>query len=394
MLLLLAGCDLPASQDAGVGCDYSCSNLTDDVGVVDVHEDARPADALTPDRGLERSPPTLLPIASSGGEPRLLAGIGLSNRKITIVGGETTSSVASEVIRYAEVTSSWEHAQPMPAGRAEHVVVSTDDEMYVFGGRTADNRYPADWLVLKDDDWRSEAAPAGWSGRRLHTATLMDDGRIVVLGGLSADGVPLADVLLLDPTNGSSKRFELPASLARAGHVAVYSNELLFVWGGQGAGGVLNTGFKLDVDSMQVLATSTTGAPASRALSQAALLGTDVVLFGGVNGGGLPTDPNLYRYSVSQDRWLAVASTLEPRVGHAMAVVDGWIVVLGGLSRDAQIPMPVAFDSQNEFLSEPVGDPQGWSGRYASAFLVMRGGLVVWGGRDRHSNRTDGFQVR
>ena len=60
----------------------------------------------------------------------------------------------------------------------------------------------------------------------------------------------------------------------------------MIVWGGQNYGGVLNTGGRYNPGTDSWTATSTTGAPAARWYHTAVWTGSQMILWGGINGSG------------------------------------------------------------------------------------------------------------
>ena len=73
-------------------------------------------------------------------------------------------------------------------------------------------------------------------GRADHSATLLPDGRVLVVGGFGAEGEALASVELVDPASGAvTSAPALPEP--RAAHAAVAVGDLVLVVGGASRGG-------------------------------------------------------------------------------------------------------------------------------------------------------------
>jgi RHS repeat-associated protein len=104
------------------------------------------------------------------------------------------------------------------------------------------------WLLLGGDgrnkivDMRTGAATALadnlFQGRMGHTATLLPDGSIIVLGGTDADGNVINSAELFDPASASVTSLGQQALIARTGHSAtVLTDGRLFIAGGVDARG-------------------------------------------------------------------------------------------------------------------------------------------------------------
>jgi hypothetical protein len=79
---------------------------------------------------------------------------------------------------------------------------------------------------------------AGLLTRSHHTATLMTDGRVFVAGGLSDKGVALPDSELWNPRTGLSEQHSAPMETARFGHsAALLPADPVIVWGGSDQAG-------------------------------------------------------------------------------------------------------------------------------------------------------------
>ena len=228
---------------------------------------------------------------------------------------------------------------------------------------------------------------AGWqatgsliTGRTDHTATLLDNGQVLVAGGYGAAGY-LASAELYDPVTKTWSATNGPLATARSGHTAtLLSNGQVLVAGGKNAGGWLGSAELYDPVEKTW---STTGAfTPARVWHTATLLGTGKVLVaGGSNSLGL-TSTVLYNPGTAT--WsnttgpLAIASSYHT----ATLLGTGKVLVAGGTNI---VNSRSVYFTRSE-LYDPV--PSTWSGTGAlatgrcwhTATLLGAGQVLVAGG--------------
>jgi N-acetylneuraminic acid mutarotase len=222
----------------------------------------------------------------------------------------------------------------MATGHAGHTATLLDD-----GRVLVPNGNDTEAAELYDPDngaWTATEAIPG--GRVHHTTTLLPDGKVLVAGGSdSRVGLPSASSVLFDPGTG---RWTQTGSMtgARAGHTATLLPD----------GRVLVAGGVLDPDGMLVLATAElydpdTGTWAgsgnlaqARAAHTATLLPEGGVLVtGGVGKFVRPTDSlslvSVELFDPESGTWTTVASIAEARFDHTATLLpDGRVLVAGG----------------------------------------------------------------
>ena len=147
----------------------------------------------------------------------------LADGRVLLVGGGEVAAPGVAVEWYDPAAGRWASAAPLPEPRAGHTAtLLPDGRVLVVGGETAGGGLAGAALYdPRADTWTVVAPPpAPASG---HTATLLRDGRVLVVGGRGADGaghrLPLADAALYDP---AANRWAATTrlSVARAGHTA------------------------------------------------------------------------------------------------------------------------------------------------------------------------------
>jgi N-acetylneuraminic acid mutarotase len=216
------------------------------------------------------------------------------------------------------------------------------------------------------------------TARYNHTATLLQNGKVLVAGG-QINGGPLATAELYDPASGT---WTATGSLtnARFGHTAtLLANGRVLVAGGAGMSAEL-----YDPASEGWFATKNNLA-ATRSFHTATLLTNGkVMVTGGQNGGALQSAE---LYNPASGTWAATASMTNARYNHtATLLADGKVMVTGGQNGGA-------------LLSTEVYDPvsASWSSartsnliaaRYThTATLLPNGQVLVTGG----FNSTSGY---
>jgi hypothetical protein len=121
------------------------------------------------------------------------------------------------------------------AARAEATATVLDDGSILVAGGVDASGLPRDDAEVYNPITRTTTLHAMSAARRGHTATPIGGGRVLVVGGVGADGRPLSTVELFVPDVGFVS--ERPLGTARAGHVTVTlcDGTLLVVGGGAGA---------------------------------------------------------------------------------------------------------------------------------------------------------------
>jgi Kelch motif/Galactose oxidase, central domain len=180
-----------------------------------------------------------------------------------------------------------------------------------------------------------QLAPTGNTGvpRFSHTATLLDNNKVLITGGMERDGVWLDSAELYDPGSGQF----VPAGkmyARRAGATATLlpDGKVLVAGGNDESGKSLATAEIFDPASNAFFSTGSLGTPRGHAI--AVLLKTGKVLIAGGNASG--DDDQLATaelYDPGTGRFIATGSMHSRRSYFAaVALKDGRILLAGGLS--------------------------------------------------------------
>ena len=113
---------------------------------------------------------------------------------------------------------------------------------------------------------------------------------------------------------------------------AVWTGAEMIIWGGYASdyyNTILNTGRRYNPIADTWTATSTTNAPSSRAYHTAVWTGTEMIVWGGNDGGYLNTGG---RYNPATDTWTATTTTNAPtgRYWHTAVWTGTEMIVWGG----------------------------------------------------------------
>jgi Kelch motif/Galactose oxidase, central domain len=225
--------------------------------------------------------------------------------------------------------------------------------------------------------------------RAVHTATLLGDGRVLVVGGCSTDGCELepgaaARAEIYDPKRGA---FTLGGRLGtwRDDHTATRLRDgRVLVAGGWGEGGVLSTTETFDPRTGEFSSGPQMASP--RAGATATLLRDGRVLVAGGFTDNRPTTSSAELFTKSG--FTAVGPLRAPRGAHVAArLPDGRVLVAGGFSRGRVVASTEIFDPRTgRFAPGPAMRVP----RYKAAAVELADGrvLVIGGAADVEGQRT------
>ena len=97
--------------------------------------------------------------------------------------------------------------------------------------------------------------------RAWHSATVLPDGGVLILGGIGANRQPMAEPQILDPANGAVQRLSITGMTPRSGHTAtLLTDRRVLVAGGHDASGSVSAAAHLWTQETGALDTITMGA--------------------------------------------------------------------------------------------------------------------------------------
>ena len=197
--------------------------------------------------------------------------------------------------------------------------------------------------------------------------------------GMPADALPVSCVADDSWDNGSLD--DVPS--ARYGHSAVWTGNLMVVWGGWDWISFLDSGGRYDPVTDTWTPTSRTGAPSRRWLHTAVWTGSVMVVWGGEVefGAGIGVTDTGGRYDPVTDTWIATSTSgaPSPRREHSAVWTGSRMIVWGGTRFPVFPTIGGLYDPVTDTWTPTTttGAPLGRSGHSA----VWTGeNMVIWGG--------------
>ena len=271
----------------------------------------------------------------------------LNDGRVLVAGGlryrPDTCSILNSAEVYDPKTGAWSETGSLNWARTAHRAVLLDDGRVLvvggFGGLCGGAFDHAELYDPKTGTW-TVARPMN-VGRRNFTATSLRDGRVLVAGGMARAADGYADTFSAEVYDPGSGSWSIIASMnkARSFHTAILlTNGRVLV-----AGSAHTTVEIYDParDSWRVTGESNI----ARTGAESALLRNGRVLFtagfrNGQRGIRLAVD-SAELYDPDSESWDLTAGMNVPRAGHTVTLLsDGRVLVIGGRSREGDLPSP------------------------------------------------------
>jgi len=243
----------------------------------------------------------------------------LADGRVLVVGGRGVDGTKEldSVELYQPKTNRWADGPKLSAGRSGHTAtLLPDGRVLVTGGTTHEASAEGSRFVARDsvelfdpkaNQWKPGAPMA--QARNWHTATLLDDGRVLVVGGAREQKSHLNTVELYDP---AKDRWSAAAPLAQAR--------------------CLHQAVKLTDGSVLVVGGRSNQLPLEEAGPDAGMAQRPHGAARGPTGFGAPI-ASAERWS-PEGRWATLSEPVDPRQRHALlALPQGRAMVVGGATR-------------------------------------------------------------
>jgi N-acetylneuraminic acid mutarotase len=172
----------------------------------------------------------------------------------------------------------------------------------------------------------------------------------------------------------------------RYGHTAVWTGSEMIIWGGGGSGNYpywsfRNTGARYNPSTDTWTTTSTTHAPTGRSGPTAVWTGSEMIVWGGIDGLFHTTNTG-GRYNPSTNSWTATStiSAPAPRELHAAVWTGSEMIVWGGAGADYLNTGGRYNPNTNRWSATSITNAP--AGRYFPTAVWTGTEMIVWGGTD------------
>ncbi|WP_437680281.1 kelch repeat-containing protein [Sorangium sp. So ce131] len=264
----------------------------------------------------------------------------LQDGRVLVAGGTEDGFSSRGQIASAEVfepgADAWRLVGEMREVRALHTATRMNDgRVLVAGGFHVEGREGGKVIAGVEafdpatDAWQHVAPMA--AARYYHTATLLEDGWVLVAGGYNAEEGATASVEVFDPATGAWRSLE-PMLTARYRHAATLLQDgRVLVAGGFNAGGIVDTAEVLEPDSGRWVPVGSLRAGRNEH-SMTLLPDGTVLVVGGADFAGRTLQPySVEAFDPSSSAWATVDSMLNARFTHTATLLDdGGVLVVGG----------------------------------------------------------------
>ncbi len=260
----------------------------------------------------------------------------LPDGRVLVAGGaDSIGEISVHAVASAELydpsSGSWTATGNMIEARTFHTATFLPDGKVLvaggnIGGPGSDAVASAELYDPSSGSWTATGNMV--EARINHTATLLPDGKVLVVGGSGSQGPQLASAELYDPSSGS---WTATGNMngVHNGHTATLlpDGEVLVV-GGNSSGGPLASAELYDPGSGSW---TPTGNMIEARINHTATLLPDgkVLVVGGNSSGGPLASAELY--DPSSESWTATGNMNGVRAGHTATLLpDGKVLVVGG----------------------------------------------------------------
>lgn len=280
----------------------------------------------------------------------------LNNGDVLVVGGDDDSRTPIGAEVYSTSKGTWAATSSPPPNRVRHqAVLLKDGRVLVVGGSSSvpgTDSQALDSALLYGTDGSWSTTGSMHSPRFDFTATLLNDGRVLAVGGQSGAGV-LATSEVYDPTTGTWS-VDAPPSSDVSGHAATLLPDGRVLVVTQGSGTWLYTPAAAPSQgSWQSLPAPPQGRSSFVLLAR----GDTALVVGGELGAGGDNARSAELYRVGQS-WSLSAPMSVGRWGHTATLLSsGQVLVVGGVS-DVQSTEGYPFLATAELYDV---DPDAWT---------------------------------
>ncbi len=307
----------------------------------------------------------------------------LPNGKVLVVGGNNQNDIYfTSAELYDPASGTWSAAGSLNARRGSHTAtLLSNGKVLVAAG------YNNTGVIAGAELFDPASGPNGtWTAtgslntaRKIHTATLLTNGKVLVVGGIDSTGVnPTASAELFDPASGANGTWtatpDFPTTVD--GHTATLlpNGKVLVAFGRDKNGFALSSAQLFDPTGGTNGSWAATGSLSpAREAARATLLTNGRVL---VEGGSSDSGADAAVYDPTQGTWVVTGSLKTGRFQHTATLLsDGRVLVAGGYNGgelnsaeiyDGGLPPPVLLNISTRM-------------RVLTSDQVLIGGFIITG---------------
>jgi hypothetical protein len=260
----------------------------------------------------------------------------LENGKVLVIGGRESrlGNGLVSVEFYDPNDDTWNSRADLAKPRYGHSATRlANGQVLVVGGRfgngSMDVHSSASLYNPSNDSWSATGSLN--TPRESHSATLLLDGRVLVVGGYYQNWLNSAEIF--DPISGMWSEVTLPYTCHGVAHTATQMPDgRVFVVGGacgSGPSGIQDKTEFFDPSTLTWIPTA--DLPEVREAHTTTLLKNGKILIVGGDGGDIPRYDSALIYDPTSDRWYSAGSLSEGRRNHAATLLDnGGVLIVGG----------------------------------------------------------------
>lgn len=325
-------------------------------------------------------------VASMGSARQAHAAALLSTGEVLVAGGAVGSAASSNRLAGAElydpVANRWNYADPLLAARSQATLTALPNgRLLLVAGADVSGALASAELYDRATPYLGVWILGGTlqAGRMYHTTTLLASGKaLVVGGGLYSDAnSALTSVELYDQAANSFSA-AAPLPVPRRYHSATLLNSgKVLVVGGYNGSNILNTATVYDPAANSW--TSTGNMSRSRGLHTATLLASGKVLIAGgtEDGGGMPTLAEVY--DPATNAWTNAGNITTARFHHIAGLLpSGKVLITGGDNGPADFSSTELYDPATNSWS--AGASMSIRRQEAAGVVLPSGKVLVAGG--------------
>ena len=317
--------------------------------------------------------------------------------EMIVWGGYTGAGPFNSGGRYNAAGNSWTvlPTTGAPAARYSHTAVWTGSEMIVWGGGSGSSYFSdGGRFSPAANSWTALSTIGAPAGRYSHTAVWTDSEMIVWGGRSGTSPYRLNDGGRYNPTTEVWTALLVTAGppTLRGRHTAVWTGSEMIVWGGFNGGTFFNTGGRYNPTGNSWTAVPTNGAPSGREYHTAVWTGAEMIIWGGQNSSGAYVALNDGgRYSPVANSWTALSMTDAPaaRYYHTAIWTGSEMVVWGGYGTSGFLNDGGRYNPQvNSWTVVPTASAPAAREYHTAVWTGSE--MIVWGGWSGSSDLSDG----